>query len=499
MFKNNKYRFFLVLVVFLLIEIFSWLAFNYSIIAGLIFFLLVILALGVSFYKLEYGLLIVVAELLIGSLGHLFSLDVFSFKFSLRVAFWLVVMSVFVIKLSTQLWRFGRQAEYYQRLKGFKAWLYFIPLFVFIVFGLINGYWEGNGGRNIFLDANAYFYFSLLLPVIAACPRLETSRLVWWKIVLGAGVLWLSLKTLFLLYIFSHDSLIAGSMYSWLRQTLVGEMTPTKTGWPRIFIQGQIYSSLAFLIVFWWRLRLIKWSNIFEEANWAYIILSALFLSTVLISFSRSFWLALIVVIAVSVLWLWCYNSGRTALRVVLILSSSMIIAFSFIYLVVAFPYWHRSSINIGSSFLDRIDSGGNEAALASRWSLLPVLLENISYRPIIGGGYGSTVTYYSLDPRVLSNNPDGRYTTFSFEWGYLDIWLKLGVLGLASYLWLLYGLLKQSWHMAVKSNNANYLALVFGLLFIAITHIFTPYLNHPLGIGVILVSSCLIWINKVY
>jgi len=499
MLKINKNKFFLILIGVLLLEILSWLAFNYPIINGPIFFVLVILALGASFYNLESGLLIVGAELLIGSLGHLFSLEIYDLKLSLRVALWLVVMSVFAIKFSVQLWRYGRQAEYYQRLKNFRAWPYFLPLFIFIVFGLINGYWGGNGGRNLFLDANAYFYFSLLLPFIVAWPSSENSRLVWWKTILGVGVLWLSLKTLFLFFIFSHDSVMAGNLYAWLRQTLVGEMTPTKTGWPRIFIQGQIYSALAFLTVFWVRLRLIKWSNIFKEANWAYLILAGLFLSTVLISFSRSFWLALIVTIAVSILWLWYFDSWQTAARSILILSSSMVLAFGFIYLVVAFPYWHRSQINIGSSFLERIDSGENEAALASRWSLLPVLLKNISDQPIIGSGYGATVTYYSRDPRVLSNNPEGRYTTYAFEWGYLDIWLKLGILGLAAYFWLLFGLLRQTRDLAMINQNKNYLAFFLIFLFIAITHIFTPYLNHPLGIGVLLVSSCLIWINKVY
>ena len=32
-------------------------------------------------------------------------------------------------------------------------------------------------------------------------------------------------------------------------------------------------------------------------------------------------------------------------------------------------------------------------------------------------GGFGTSVTYETSDPRALETNPDGLFTTYSFEW----------------------------------------------------------------------------------
>src|SRR5690606_26879171 len=62
--------------------------------------------------------------------------------------------------------------------------------------------------------------------------------------------------------------------------------------------------------------------------------------------------------------------------------------------------------------------------------------------RPILGSGYGTTVTYETSDPRLLSTI-GSSYTTYAFEWGYHDIWLKIGVVGASVYAWFLYSLLR--------------------------------------------------------
>jgi len=143
--------------------------------------------------------------------------------------------------------------------------------------------------------------------------------------------------------------------------------------------------------------------------------------------------------------------------------------------------------------------NNNNDAAVASRWSLLPVLMKTISREPLLGQGFGSTITYFSQDPRVLQNNPGGEYTTYAFEWGYLSMWLKIGFIGLLVYLLFLLKLIKDSLRLALKTNNYLFFALPAGVLFLVFTNIFTPYLNHPLGIGFIIISSCLIWLNRVY
>jgi O-antigen ligase len=407
-------------------------------------------------------------------------------------------MSVFTGKLLWQSFSPNSPRPYWSNIKKFPAWQAFGLLAAFVIIALINGFWRGHSLSLIFSDFNAWLYFFLVGPIIAIYGDSDKKKISRLQDIFLAGAIWLSLKTLILLFIFTHNYSFASDIYLWLRKTLVGEMTPTKTGWPRIFIQGQIFSAIAFFLIFWLNQTGFKIKEFFCRQNLARLSGAALFLSSVLISFSRSFWVALIGVALVSLLLIWRLASFKKMLLSALWLIISGIFSFALIYLVVAFPYWHTPASDFSSNFLERV-SNSNEAALASRWSLLPVLFQKIMKEPWLGQGYGATVTYFSRDPRILENNPSGEYTTYAFEWGYLDLWLKLGLLGLAAYLFLLFKLLVAGAALAYQENNYLFFGLSAGVLFLIITNFFTPYLNHPLGIGFLLLSSCFIWANKVY
>jgi O-antigen ligase len=80
-----------------------------------------------------------------------------------------------------------------------------------------------------------------------------------------------------------------------------------------------------------------------------------------------------------------------------------------------------------------------------------------------------------------------------------LEIWLKIGLLGLAAYFLFLGRLIAGARRLGAKTGNNLWFGASAGLIFLAITNVFTPYLNHPLGIGVLLLSSCLIYADRVY
>lgn len=497
MFRIEKKTVGLFLLIFLAIEILSFSGFIWPLSREIFFVIFLVAALVLTIYKLEYGVLIILTELFIGSLGHLFYINADGRQIPIRIALWLVIMAVFCVKFLRQLIKQKRLAPYWLSLKSFSGRQLFLALAIFILISLLNGLWRGHSLALIFSDFNAWLYFLILIPLI--CVYQTTgSRVERLQNIFLAAAIWLSFKTLFLLFIFTHDLSIAPDIYAWLRKTLVGEMTPTLTGWPRIFIQGQIYSAIAFFAAFWLNQPGDRFKDFFQGRNIQSLFLSAWFLSAVLISFSRSFWVALIGVSLLSLLVIWARESFKKMLNAAVWFIASGLVSFILIYLVVAFPYIHLPSADLSSSFLNRVNSGG-EAALASRWSLLPVLFNEIKKEPLLGQGYGATVTYFSRDPRILQNNPSGEYTTYAFEWGYLDLWLKLGILGLAAYLILIGKLVVDGFKRGSKENNKLFFALTAGLLFLIITHAFTPYLNHPLGIGFLLISSCLIWTNRVY
>ena len=486
--KINTKNILIILGIFLILEIISILGFAVTVVNQLSFFLLVLLMLVISSYKLEYGLLIVLAELLIGSKGYLFYLSLGEGKLlSLRLVIWSILMLVFVVKFVLQLKRSGLQSEYLKKIKDFIFLQYYFILAGFIVIGLISAFLYKNDLTNIFLDFNAWLYFLILFPVIAVnlnCKQVANIFI--------AGAIWISLKTLILLAIFSNNFVFAPQAYSWLRKTLVGEMT-LANGWNRVFIQSQIFSIIAYFFLFFELLKIDNLKSLFSKKNILHFILGALFFSTLLISLSRSFWVGFAIVILLSMIFIWKFYSFKQVGHIFIWAFISSILAVAMI--LAATPTLVG---NFNNQLINRI-SNKEEAAIVSRWTLLPKLIQEIKTNPVSGQGFGKTVTYISSDPRILENESSGRYTTYAFEWGYLDMWLKIGALGLIAYLFLIYKITIQAIISGRKSGDYIYFSIAAGLLFLAVLNIFTPYLNHPLGIGFIVVSSCLILKDRVY
>lgn len=487
--KLNLKKIFLLSSLFFALELVSGAGFFWPIINSIFFFVLVITIFIVSLKNLEYGLVFVLAELIVGSKGYLFFLPLGNgFLLSLRLVVWSVFMLIFFYHLIKQLYLKGLAAEYVQNIKNFIFLRPFIFLMITVFTGLISALIYGNSINNIFLDFNAWLYFLILLPLIAIRPARQNLINIFL-----AGTILISLKTLILLGLFSHNTEFSIFIYRWLRKTLVGEMT-ILDGWNRVFIQSQIFSAIIYLFILFKSLNFKKLAVIKTSSFWWHICLAGLFFSTIIISLSRSFWVALAGVLIMSIIFIYYKYSWQAAMRSVAFIFVSMILAFMMILIVIPFS----SPGRLEDQLISRV-SNQNEAAAVSRWSLLPVLFNEIKDAPIAGKGFGATVTYNSKDPRVLESNDAGVFTTYAFEWGYLDICLKLGFIGLFAYLWLLGYLIATSLRRGIKENSYFYLGLTVGLLFLAIVNIFTPYLNHPLGIGFLVVGACLISKNEVY
>lgn len=470
----NK-KIFYYLITLLGFELLAALVYFWPGLNSAIFILIIIAALILTVYRLEYGLLLIIAELIIGSMGHIMSFS----GLSLRLALFLIIMAVWFFN-------FLRQPRFFlAKLKTFKIIYFFLALFLFFALGVAQGFWHYGLSANVFLDLNGWLFFALLLPFISVYYQ-NSDRRVYSRLatVALAAVIWLGLKTLFFFYIFSHDYSFAPLLYKWIRQSGVGEITNIGFNWPRIFLQSQIYAGLAFIMLLFWRQVVPRTKKII------YYSLLTLFLMTVLISFSRSFWVGLAVAYIFSAILLIRQSSWRAWLKSLPGLLLSALASLVLIYLIAFFP-WPKTLVSFSTDiFSRRANFLSEEAAIASRWSLLQPLWQKVKEQTLLGQGFGTTITYKSSDPRILQNNPSGKYTTYAFEWGYLDIWLKIGLLGVLAYLVLLGRLIKSSF----KAKEPVILALAAGLIFLAVTNIFTPYLNHPLGISYILLSSCLIF-----
>jgi hypothetical protein len=445
----------------------SFTSFTWPLLNQLGFLIILATAIYLSWRDLRLAISLLILELLVGSQGYLFSWDFSHFQLSLRIALWSVIMIAWLVKLL-----YHRQA-YFASLKKFlvtSSARYYLLLSLACLSALIIGLIRNQLPATL-LDANSWFFLALALPIWTEFRKMSDFRPL--LPFLYAGLIYLTLETLSLAYIFSHDlGRWPAVVYSWLRATRLAEITWTPHGFWRIFLQSQLYFVPAFL-----GLNLLYLKQKLSKQQSLLILLSGGLLSTTLFfSLSRSLWLGLVAgLIILAVLQI---RHLRQLGQFLIFNLSSLIIASLLVIAIVS------SGSASFAALLDRANLQ-TEAAASSRWQLLPVIWQDIQEQVVFGQGFGATITYHSQDPRALAANPDGLYTTYAFEWGWLDLWLKLGLWGALAYLVFLL-------HSAYKLYQQQTLLSIWlslSLLSLIIIHFFTPYLNHPLGFLILLLS----------
>ena len=503
----------LFLILLELLSLASWL---WPTLNTICFGVILVIIFLLSFKNLAAGLLFALGELIIGSHGYLFSLNLGqgASVISIRLGIFIIVLLAWALHTL----RHEGFAGYWHRLKNFQFFKYYLLLAVVLAWGFFFALLRGNDFGNIFLDFNNWLFFLYLLPLLSV-SRQEDFWPQFRSVALGC-LTWLIVKTFLFFYIFSHQFIWAlPEFYRWIRDTRVGEITQFKGNFYRVFLQSQIYCLLAFFVF------LPRVKKIFFQY---YSLVLVGCLSVVFVSFSRSFWAGFVLGLFISVCLLvfslrflvadfragvkkfWAY-----LLNLVIICFASFVLIFTIAY---APP---KADTDLVASLGQRATE--MEAAGSSRLNMLKPLLLAIVDHPVIGSGFGTTVTYQSSDPRVVpaTAGGSGEYTTYAFEWGYLDLLLKIGLAGLFIYLLLIYKLLHVAWaqtnfeslilNFKINPNfqipvspaggqNSKFeiqnlsLGLILALLALLAVNIFTPYLNHPLGIGFILVVS--VWLN---
>ncbi len=445
-----------------------------------IFFIITCLAL---FYlmlkKTSFIVYIPLLELFIGSHGHLMDLNINGFTLSFRMAIFIIAfISGIIYLIKTKKFDFFKSS-------------YLIPFLIYLgmlVLGIIIALFKSRGLVNIFFDLNGYL-FILILPIFYQIIKDQKiiKNLIY---IFLAGSLFFSIKTILSFYIFSHhfSGINLTILYEWLRDSRIGEITMVNKNFFRIFFQSQIYILISFIITFC--LLNFKKHIVDKKDRRLLITLNILALSALLISLSRSYWIGLVVFLLMLFVWLIIKKvKFLKIIKVYLKFIGLVTLSVLFIFLLVKIPY---TDADLDSLFAKRLSEG--EAASNSRLELLPHMLEKIKAQPLLGNGLAQEITYMSHDPRNRNEkNPDGTVTTYSFEWGWLSIWMKFGILGLLAYFYLILKIIIDSVKLAInkwpKSESILIISLAFSLITISSIHIFSPYLDHPLGISFIIIS----------
>lgn len=464
-------------VIFIIFDGLSFLAYQNNFTHIVLFLLLALIVLIAAWYKLEYGLYIMLGELFIGSQGHLLSLDTPILNFSLRMVIFLMVILIWLGKILS-----GRELDFFSRKNKFL--IIYCLLFIAILAGALNGLLN-NSWNNAFFDLNGWIFF-LAAPIffsIINSEKIVKNILA----ILFSAVCFISVKTLIVLVVFAHPGLVNISIfYNWLRDSRMGEITYVIGSFYRIFFQAQIYALIGFFISF--VLLLQKDKLLLLKPTVYFLRLTVLLSSTALIAcLSRSFWVGWLggfFILLGALAYKYQYGIAKI-FKIVVAVIIVAVLEIGFLYVI---------TNNLSNNLIkNRLENVTEEAAGMSRLSQFKPLWSSVSRHWLLGAGFGKTVTYYSRDPRILAKSPTGYYETYAFEWGYLDIWLKIGFFGLMIYLFLYYAVVKEGLKILAKQSQVVILAFLISLISLLITSIFSPYLNHPLGIGFLLLLSAYI------
>jgi len=427
--------------------------------------LLAVVAAG-AMADIRWGVAVVLIELLWGSHGHLLHLSFAGAEWSLR-------MGIFAVVLAAAIWhlRNGAARQFVVRAvrthpARWPALVFSATLAVAAILGALRHPWD-----RVFFDANAWA-FILLAPAFLLAWREEHHR-PWLVTAFLTGAAYLIVRTYVLFFLFTHD--LGGlwvPLYQWVRDTRLGEVTVFPGGFPRVFLPSAVYFLAA--------IPLAAHARSHPRLRWIVIGGGVAVLT---VGLSRSYWIGLLTIAAAGVI-AGFVRTRRHAFpwRAVWHGAAAIAIGFAVAIALVRFPYPPRlTTAGFGETIVARFQQ---DAAVGNRWQQIAPLYAAIRSHPIFGSGFGAAVTYETRDPRTRATHPNGEYTTTAFEWGYFDDLLERGFLGLLAELWLIATLV---WY-GLKTSSPHHASLSLGLLAIAVVHATSPYLNHPLGIGMLLI-----------
>lgn len=474
--------FFRVLLLILITQLLSLASFFSSLWFSAAFLLVVLSTLVLGFFRLDLAFLVLSAELFVGAQGRLLSLPIGGFSLSLRMGFFASVVALWLLRRARKGWELRRSPA---------GWWLFI-LMAIALLGVLLGLIYHNRAQNIYLDANSFLFLA-----IAPCAfdLLHSSRIRFRFLqVLAAALVFQAFQSLVLLGVFSHGFAVLPELYHWLRDTRMYEVTLLSQNYFRIFSQAQMFSLFGFFIFF----ARVFFDRRSLRENRSELFLLAAALLTLILSLSRSFWLALGFTVAGCVVW-FLRRHGWSFRRFSLLALSSLgllVIELTLITFVANFPYFYGNQRGTPLQVFEERTTNIDEPAAIHRFELLGPLVRASFKHPFLGSGFGTTITFRTVDPRIIASS-NGIRTTFAFEWGFLDLTLKLGLLGLAVFASLFISLMKEAravWHTSGNPDDRSLaLGLFFGLVALYVTHTFSPYLNHPIGFGYMIFMGALL------
>jgi len=442
------------LCVFIGLRLLSFLLFEHPIVQSIIMFCILLGFAMLYFHNIDYAWGMLLGEFFLGGAGHFLELSGLSLRSMLTITFiglWLV--HHLIIK--------SHRHRLYIKHKIFYL---FIPFVIFITIGIFLGLHHEHGLVSVLRDAVPYSFFFLILP-LAHHLKSRHSQEYFTRLVL-VFLLGSALFSIITFFLYSSGiGVLQDTFYHWYRDVAMGKITDMGLGFFRVVTPEHLLVVPSILLIAsllmrdekhhkWWR---------------ALLILGIVIL---VLNLSRTYLLALgagMLVLKFKHTWLrWLTVSATVgALTMGIFFGTSLLVS---------------GGQTLGLPMLsDRFGSIANpqsEVSSYTRMQLLPPILSMIGQRPILGHGLGASLTFF--DQTKFSH-----VQTTQFDWGYLELFAELGLLGSLSYMIILFlGIYELGAKIRASHDYQDfYVGLLAGLVALMVMHATAPVLSHVLGV----------------
>lgn len=345
-------------------------------------------------------------------------------------------------------------------------------LYVVVAYASIRGLTLGHDVRAVFADAIPYLFFLYYYPLRELLTQDKFKTICYSA--LGAAVLGNALFIMFSLAGFSSGTFILqGEYYHWFRDVALGKITDLGGGFFRIVLNEHL---LLIPVLLFFVYKAIQ--N--RPHPLPYILFSLPLFFILSVNLTRIYMIALavgLIFLFIKAGWKrWFAYCAGSAITFVLIFSLTHMLATGGRSIG-----WEIFGLRLQSVVQPQIEDSS-----LSRMLLLPKILEKIQEHAVLGNGLADTVTVYSP---VFKK----EISTGQFDWGYLELWAELGILGIG--IWLYF--LVYSVRSIVKSKINDWQYLISAISALAVTNLTSPALFHVLGIVCLFFLSALFFKNS--
>ena len=420
---------------------------------------IILSALCTIFFRPSLVVPIIVTELFLGGNGALFSV------LGISIRSYLLIAGIITI--------FLHHKTYITAIKRIPKHLrYTILVFLLsIAVSCFIGFFYRNSLSLVMADAIPFAYLFLLPLFVHEIHSLDVTRVRLYQSLLIAAIISYTIFTFLTFFLFSFYILeIHGTVYNWYRDILAAKITNLDGFFFRSTFPWQIFIPIIGLVATY-RLSTKKDGL----SLWWWILISSM--AMLAISLTRTYILGY--TFGLVVLWI---TFARHRITLALYASTSILVwitVFVCINLIVS----AGSSYGLGliSERFGAIANPEQELSAYSRSELLEPIYIAFAQRPILGNGFGSTITITQNETIVQ---------TAEYDWGWFELFAERGIIGGIIFMWFFVALWKQD-SLVPKVLRHGVLS-GFEIMYIT-----APVLHHVYGIFLICIFITLTTISK--